>query len=74
MPSRDSSTISARLRNEDIKKLKASGYTASQVLKKYIDGGFTPAVEISGFLRACERRKRNPQEVLDMITEQIMEV
>ena len=75
---RDSSTVSVRMRNDDIKKLKASGYTASQVLHQFIETGFTPQeekeeypVDLSEFLRMCERRKKNPQSVIDMITEQL---
>lgn len=72
---KDSTTVSVRMRNDDIKRLKASGYTASQVLHRFIETGFTPSeqeVDLTEFLRVCERRRKRPQEVIDMVTEQLI--
>ena len=75
MPSKNSKIITARLHESDVNKLKASGHTASQILKEYLNKGNTPTNELpdlTEFLRVCERRKRRPQEIIDMVTEQLL--
>ena len=66
------------MHENDVAKLKASGSTASQILREYLNKGNTPIIEaeeipvdLTRFLKTCERKRKNPQVVIDMIIEQM---
>ena len=72
MPTRNSTIVSSRLMDYEAETLKRMEITATQILRKYLNGELRESgVDTSAFESMCRRTGRKPQEILDRVTEQM---
>ena len=87
MPSKDSDTITVRMSNADVKRIKdladredtTVGMIVKGLIRFQFDGvidyksGVSKEKEYERYEKACRKKKRDPLSTIELITEQILE-